>query len=281
MRTRVRLLPLALMAVALLAFAACGGNDSNANQQTADSTTASGQSGGTQSGSAGSSSTAATRTIELNCDQDLKSFRFDGELSLKSPQTGSNGSGGISSVVGSLLQNVKFTGAFAAPDRTQFKLDGGGNSPLGTIELIQIGNTSYIKLGSAPWQQSQGDSSASGIVGQVDPRELCQQFEQGLTGPAPARSEKVNGIDATRFDYDRAALQKLGNSAGGLLGSIVGPNGELPENAKMSVWVSDKDKFPVKMQVTASGKQNGEDLSLNMDLNVTDLNGNVTINAPR
>jgi hypothetical protein len=267
--------------VALLAFAACSDDDSNANQQTANSTTTSGQTGSTQSGGAGSSSNAATRVIELNCDQELKSFRFGGELALKSPQSGSNGSGGISSVVGSLLQNVKFSGAFAAPDRTQFKLDGGGNSPLGTIEFIQIGNTSYVKLGSAPWQQSQGDSSASGIVDQVDPRDLCEQFEQGLTSAVPARSEKVNGFDATRFDYDRAALEKLGDSAGGLLGSIVGPNGELPENAKMSVWVSDKDKFPVKMQVTASGKQNGEDVSLNMDLNVTDLNGNVTIDAPR
>jgi hypothetical protein len=269
------------MAVALLAFAACGDDDSNADQQTADSTTTSGQTGGTQSGSGGSSSGAATRAIELNCDQDLKSFRFAGELALKAPQSGSTGSGGISSVVGSLLQNVKFTGAFAAPDRTQFKLDGGGSSPLGTIELIQIGNTSYIKLGSAPWQQSQGDSGASGIVDQVDPRELCRQIEQNLTSAVPARNEKVNGIDATRFDYDRAALGKLGDSAGGILGSIVGPNGELPENAKLSVWVSEKDKFPVKMQVSASGKQNGEDTSLNLDLNVTDLNGNVTIDAPR
>ena len=69
--------------------------------------------------------------------------------------------------------------------------------------------------------------------------------------------------------------------AAGELVAVVGPNGELPENAKLSVWVSEKDKFPIKMQVSASGKQNGEDFSLNMDLNVTDLNGNVTIDAPR
>jgi hypothetical protein len=274
------------MAVALLAIAACGGDDSNDDQQTAESTatnatTASGQSGGTQSGSSGSSSGATTQAIELNCNQNLKSFRFSGELSVNSPQSSSSGSNSIASAVGSLLQNVKFTGAFATPDRTQLKLDGGQNSPLGAIEFIQIGDTSYIKLGTAPWQQSQGDSATAGFVDQVDPREICRQFEQNLTSSVPARKEQANGVDATRYDYDRAALEKLGDSAGGLIGAVGGSNGELPENAKMSVWVSEKEKFPVRMQVTASGKQDGEDYSLNMDLNVTDLNGNVTINAPR
>ncbi|MGD9892902.1 MAG: hypothetical protein AB7R89_21160 [Dehalococcoidia bacterium] len=281
MRTRVRLLSLALMAVALLAFAACGDDDSNADQQSAEATAASGQTGGTQSGGSGSSSSTTTRAIELNCDQDLKSFRFAGDLSLNTPQGGSSAPNNIASVIGSFLQNVKFDGAFVTPDRTQLKLDGGQSSPLGAIEFIQIGNTSYVKLGSAPWQQSQGATDSSGFLAQIDPREICHQFEENLTDSVPAQKEAVNSVDATRYDYDRAALEKLGASAGGLLGTVGGSNGELPENATLSVWVSDKEKFPVKMQIAASGEQDGEDYSLNMALNVTDLNGNVTINAPQ
>lgn len=286
MRTRARLLPFLLMAVALLAVVACSDDDSNAERQTADATasatTAAGQSNATQTGGSAAATQApanATRALELDCGRDFKSFRFTGELSLKAPQGGSSASD-LTSVVGSLLEDVKFTGAYAAPDRTQLKLDGGQNSPLGTIEFIQIGNTSYTKLGSAAWQQSQANGATSGIVDQVDPREICRQFEQSLTGDVPSRKEQVNGVEATRYDYDRTALEKLG-SGDGFLGAIGGSGEDLPENTKMSVWVSDKDKFPVKMQIDASGTQAGEDFAIKMSLNVTDLNGNVTINAPR
>jgi hypothetical protein len=289
MRIRTRLLPFLVMAVALIAFAACGGDDSQAERrttanETATSTAQAQQSGGTPAGGSGSRSTAATqappdatRTVQVQCTTDLKAFRFNGQLSLKSAQGGGN-TADLSSIVGSLLQDVKFSGAFVAPDRTQLKLDGGQSSALGTIEFVQIGNTSYTKLGSAGWQQSTGPGPAD-LTDQFDPREFCRQIEQGLSGNVPSRKEKVNGVDAIRYDYDRAALEKLGNN--GFLGSVAGPNDQLPEKITMSIWVSEKEKFPVKMLVSASGKEDGQDYSVDMELNVTDLNGNVTINAPR
>lgn len=283
MQTRTRLLPLLLMAVALLAFAACGGDDSEAERRTAENeagsaTAAAGQSGGSSGGAAVATQAPAdaTRTVQVECSTDLKAFRFNGQLSMKSSASSSN-SGDLASALGSLLENVKFTGAFVAPDRTQLKLDGGQNSPLGAIEFIQIGNTSYTKLGSAPWQQSTGQGPAD-FTEQLDPREFCRQIQQGLSGNVPSRKEKVNGVDATRYDYDRAALEQLNN---GFLGSVAGPNGQLPENVKMSVWVSDTEKFPVKMVLNASGQQGGDDSTINLEMNVTDLNGNVSIDAPR
>lgn len=283
MSIRTRLLPLVLAAAALFAFAACGGDDSNAERRTSESqstnaTVTTNQSGGGSSGASSAATRApadSTRTVQVQCAADLKAYRFNGQLSLKAPQGGTN-SADITSIVGSLLQDVKFSGAFVAPDRSQFKLDGGQNSALGAIEFIQIGTTSYTKLGSSPWQQATG--GPNDVVDQLDPREFCRQIEQGLSGDVPSRKEKVNGVDATRYDYDRAALEKLG---GGFLGTVTGSDDQLPENTKMSVWVSDKEKFPVKMQIAASGKQDGEDYNLSMELNVTDLNGNVTINAPR
>jgi hypothetical protein len=283
MRIHLRLLPLLVAATVLLV--ACGGDDSKATQESsANATATTGQSSGSASGGSIGSSSAATpapadsrRMLQVDCGQDLKAFRFNGRLALKAPQSGTNSSD-FSSIIGSLLQDVKFSGAFVAPDRSQLKLEGGKDSALGAIEFLQIGSTSYTRFGSAAWQQSSIGGSPTDFLQELDPREICTQVEQNLRADVPSKKEKVNGVDAVRYDYDRSTLQQLGS---GFLGAAGGPDDQLPENVKLSVWVSEKEKFPVKMQMSASGQADGQNYAMEMEVNVTDLNGNVRIDAPR
>jgi hypothetical protein len=286
MPTRARLLSL-MLAVATLILVACGGDDSKAEEKTRDSQTATPAAAAaatsaptsSTSGSArasGTPSTGSSQTLQLNCD-DVRAFRFNGKLSLDAPHSGS-GSGDINSLIASLLRDVAVSGAYVAPDRTQFKAEGGANSPIGTIEVIQIGNTVYTQLGSTGWQQSTGEGNPLDFVQDFEPRQLCSGLGQRLPADVPTRKERVNGVDATRYEYDRAALERLNDD---LLDELDPEDDPIPDNVKLTIWVADKEKFPVKIALTGTGEQDGQPAGLNLELNVTDLNGNVQIEAPR
>jgi hypothetical protein len=291
MRTGIRVLLLGLFAAAVLLLAACGGDDSEAEVKSREATPAPaaalGQASASESTpapSGGGQARAtqapanATRTLQVSCGDDLKAFRFSGRLLLQTSGTGGNSADPISAAA-SLLGDVKFSGAVVAPDRASFKFEGGKDSLFGgqAIEFIQIGDTSYTKIGGTGWQSATG-SGALDLTEGLDPREMCKTIQDSLRADVPSRKEKVNGVDAIRYDYDRNTLEKL-EDAGGFFGDIIG--GDLPENFKMNVWVSEKEKFPVKMTMFGSGIAQGEKYSMELELNVTDLNGNVKIDAPR
>ena len=294
MRTKPRLLLLVLVAIATLTLAACGGDDSKAEKKSsADQTAAAAttQPSGSASGSSGGltsprpsgvvvspSSGSAGRALQLDCGKDLKSFKFDGKLALQTPQ-GSDSAADFSSIFGSILSDVKYSGAFVSPDRTSFKFEGGKDSPIGVVEFIQIGTTQYTKLGSTGWQQTTSSGGPADIADNFDPREICTQIQKTLSADVPTRKEKVNGVDTTKYEYDKKALEKLGSD--GIFGGLAGINGQLPDNAKLNLWVSDKEKFPVKLTMNADSQQDAQKYTVNLELNVTDLNGNVAINAPR
>jgi hypothetical protein len=215
----------------------------------------------------------------VDCGDSVKALRFDGKLSIQNGTSASSSGNGndFGDLFSSLLNDVKFSGAFQAPDRTQLKAElGGDNSFLnGPVEFVQIGSTSYTRLGSTAWQQSENND---GPADRFDPRTFCRDLVQRLPGDVQGRKEKVNGVDTTRYEYDRKALEDAGIS----LGDVAGGNGTLPENTKLTVWVSDKEKFPVKLVMTGSGTQSGQAVSTNIELNVSDLNSSsVKVDAPR
>ncbi|MGH2603486.1 MAG: hypothetical protein ACRDJ9_29395, partial [Dehalococcoidia bacterium] len=190
MPTRARLLPLLLAAAALI-LVACGGDDSKAEEKTRDNQTSTPTAVAAAttepSGSArasGTPSSGSGQTLQLNCD-DVSAFRFNGKLSLNAPDSGTS-PGDINSLVASLLRDVAFTGAYVAPDRTQFKAEGGTNSPIGTVEVIQIGNTVYTQLGSTGWQQSTGQGNPLEFIQDFEPRQLCSGLAQRLPADVPS-----------------------------------------------------------------------------------------------
>ena len=282
MRHRIRALPLAALAAAVVVLAACGGDDSKAERKTRDEqpdSTAAAPIAAVATGTAAAAAGgAATRTLDLNCGDQIKSFRFDGKLALQRPGAGSAASDDVTGLISGLLEDVKFNGAFAAPDRTQMKIDLGGKDSLfggEGIEFVQIGTTSYIKLGANAWQKQ--DNAGDGALEDLDPRSFCAQARDSLPRTVQGRKDKVNGVDATRYEYDRKDLE----GAAGFFGDLVG-GGELPENAKLTMWVAEKEKFPVKMTVAASGRESGQPFSINLEFNVSDLNSSsVRVEAPR
>lgn len=294
MRARWRAPLVMAVAAVMVVVAACGGDDSKAEKKSgnnveATATTASASSSatgstGTSSGSAASTQSGSSSTtvssgskLAVDCGTNIKAFKFDGKLALQTQQASNASATDFGSLLSSILSDVKYTGAYVAPDRTQLKAEfASKDSPIaGPLEVVQIGADSYTKLGNTAWQKG-GAGGPADFLGGLDPREFCKSVISALPTAPTSRKEKANGVDATRYDYDRSSIAKLQGVTGGLTG------GELPENFKLSVWVSDKEQFPVKMALSGSGTNAGQPYALDLQLNVSDLNsGSIKIDAPK
>lgn len=287
MSLRLRGSVLAALSAGVLILAACGGDDSTAEQKpspaqqaaaptqaateraAAPATTAS----TTAAAPAGTGTGAGQARLTLNCDQSVSRYRFEGQLGVKTPP----GAGGAAATFAPLLEDVKLSGARVEPDRTQMRVELGSksaNSPLAgqAVEIINIGAITWMRIGQTPWQQS----DAGGITGQLDtftPDQLCDTFSGGLP-QVQGRKERVNGVDATRYDYTRKDLASGTDFLGAEIDSF--------SDVKLSVWVTDKEKFPAKVTLDATGDKDLAGYAVKLDLNVNEINASgIAIDAPR
>lgn len=277
---------LAALSATVLVLAACGGDDSAAEQkpspaqQAAAPTPAPTERVATATSVAAPAGTAnpgsAQGRLLLNCNQSVTRYRFDGQLALKMP-AGAGGSGGLADSFAPLLEDVKLSGARIEPDRTQMRLELGSksaNSPLAgqAVEVITIGANTWTRLGQTPWQQS----DAGGLAGQFEsftPGDLCDTLSGGLP-QVTGRKERVNGVDATRYDYTRKDLASGTDILGGEIDSF--------SDLKLSVWVTDKEQFPAKVVLDATGDKDLTGFTVKLELNTSEINApSISINAPR
>jgi hypothetical protein len=233
---------------------ACGGDSGSNSSNTNDVT--------------GSGASAAGTLREINLAQSvqtiqqLKSFKFD--LSLKMDLGGTTTATGdplgdafIGAFLG-LLTDVKASGAFVGPDSIQATVKLAGQE----VSVIQIADKAWVKDGGA-WRATAADSFLMGM----SPEDLFTEFmpDEVLKG-AKVTQEKVNGVDATRYSYDKATLEKLALD--------MGEAAELEDlqRANLDVWLN-KDNVPVKVVMDFAGKnEKGNTMGLKLELNVTNIN---------
>jgi hypothetical protein len=270
---RVHRLVLALAAAAVL-IAACGGDDKKDDDQPAAGSAATAATSGTQvtsqSTAQATAARAATSTavaqgeqvIATDCLKGVKSYRYEGKIQLKLPAGATSGA-----LPGLELNDISFSGAFVEPDRNQFKVDLGFTS----FETVTIGTDAWTRLGGAGWTKS----SEGGIS--FSPDQFCQAnlTELNKANVKPSK-DKVNGVDALKYEFDKNAIVRVNNIFGNG-GSLP----DLPDNTRMNLWVTEKERWPVKMTLT--GSRTGTDpYNINFEFNLTDINkGGITIDAPR
>jgi hypothetical protein len=252
-------LGLLVVALAALLFAACGGDDKKSGES------GSGTSAGTTA--QGGSPTARDDSLATtNCLKDVKSYRFEGKLSFRLPS-------GTAASVGTQQGDFTFSGAFVAPDRSQIKADLAGFS----FEQVQIGSDAWTRIGNGGWTKSAADSSGGFSF---TPESFCESnlTELNKAGVKPTR-DKVNGVNALKYEFDRNALNRLNDLFGN--SDSAADLTTLPDNTKLTLWVTEKERWPVRMTLTGDGKVNNEQLAFNMQFNVTDINKDIKIEAPR
>jgi hypothetical protein len=256
----------------MVVLAACGGDKKKEDGSSSAAATQSGAESAQQAttapteaarqATASPAPTQTERVIAADCLKGVKSYRYEGKVRLKLPTGQSSGL-----PAGIELNDVAFTGAYVAPDRSQFKVELGPT----TFETIAIGNDEWTKFGPSGWIKSPGTGGLA-----FNPDSFCRTNLSDLdrAGVKPSK-DKVNGRDALRYEYDKKTISRLNNLFGG------GPLPELPDNTKVTLWVTESEHWPIR--VTLAGDRSGADpYAINFEFNLTDLNkDDIKIDAPR
>jgi hypothetical protein len=249
---------LALGAGILLAIAVAGCSGDK------DASSAAGAAGG----GAGSNVNLSQSAAKLSS---LKSFRFTANASIDfqgtTPSTAEDALGGA--MMGMLLgglKDVKVEGAVVAPDQIELTVDMSDQQ----FGFVQIGNQAWVKY-FGTWQSIQPEDL--GLEDNLDFSDLAADaLPAEVVQAAKVTKEKVNGVDATRYSFDKAALQSLADDL---------EPGQDIESANMDVWLTDEG-VPVKLALKLKGKgENGEKADVQLDFALKDLNSNITIKAPQ
>lgn len=232
---------------------------------------------GTLGGATGSSGTAAAKPagdlVSPDCFKSVSAFKYDLTFKIDVKQNGT-ATPDPSFDLASLLGNIHVVGAFQSPDRTQAQFQVLGQN----VQTITIGSDTWTKQGNGPWQK--GDSSAD-LAASFTPNDLCQQSLSGLsaTGVKPT-SEKLDGQNVSHYRFDRNALARFQDVFGTLGGN--GGNDQLPADASLEVWVTDKERLPVKMLLHGSQDSAEASYTIDLDFTITDLNGkDIVIQPPQ
>lgn len=274
-RLKRSILGLAIGAIAALTLA-CGGGGGDDPDPTATSGSG-GSSGGTTgtatpSGSgSGSGSNAPTRASISN----LNSYKY----TIKMTGTGSimaDIAGGLEEIGGSSSGSVTFevSGAYIKPDKAQTTIK------LGSFE------TSTVIIGNQQWTSAFGQviGPSPATTSDVTSANFLADFwtDDGLGSAIEdfkcGGKENVNGVSATKCTLDKAAVERLSREDPTFMDGI---NASSLTTANVDAWIADGG-YPVRMRMQMAGKDDaGANFTMNVEMDVTDINGNFQITAPR
>ncbi len=205
--------------------------------------------------------------------ESLKSFRFD--LLMKLDLGGSSGTlgegvgGALGAALLGALGDIRAEGAYVAPDQMDVKLRLFGEE----LSYVQIGSKAWVKQGSK-WEATTPDAASGMSFG--SPSDLFDQFlpKEVLRG-AKTTKESVNGVSATRYSFDKKAIESLAKD--------MGEDFDLKDlsEAAFDIWLSDSN-IPVKVVMSFAGKdENGNTVSMKFETNLRDINSDqIKIKAP-
>jgi hypothetical protein len=260
---------LAPFAAGLLALVvACGGDDGG--QSNSDNSTTGG------SGSSVSQelnlAEAATQLMEL------RSFRFNVSLKLDL------GLGDLTDTAGgeddefgaaladaflALFSDISAQGAYVAPDSFDVKIMLAGEE----AHMIQIGDEAWVNDGSG-WVAT--DPSEDELTPFGSPTDLAFDFlPDEVLQNAEISSEKVNGVNTTKYHFDKASLEAVAAD----LGESTGDMGEVDE-ITLDAWLAEGN-IPVKIALKASGTNaDGGSMSVDVAFEISDINADISIDRP-
>jgi hypothetical protein len=205
----------------------------------------------------------------------LESFRFDvsikmdlGDLLSGAGSTEDEFGAAFAELLLGLFGEIKAEGAFIAPDKIDVKMTMAGEE----MAFIQIGDKAWMKEGGV-WQVTEAEDFDS--VLSATPADLFDLLPDQILNGAKTSSERVNGVQATRYSFDRKALEDIAKS--------FGEDADFKDvtEANIDVWLT-QEQIPVKVSVNMGGKDDsGQSMSIRMELNVRDINsGSIQIRPP-
>jgi hypothetical protein len=257
MKFNARYLALVLVVGLLggLLLAACGGGGDNeeateAQQPAVEATEA------TEATPDQTEEPPAEVTPPTDAFADLDSYRYSAHIVFGGEDLADQG-----------LSDVTFdmTGAFVAPDRNQVRVQGDVGGLNLEEESIIIGARSWVRSGDT-WTEGDPDFDTAdlgppGFFAGFDPEEIR------VIEPT---EETVNDVDAFHYSIDKADIEQLQ-----ALAQIFGESDsleDLPQDLSLDLWLAKDGGWPVKMILSAQGESDGSQVSVEMSMDITDVN---------
>lgn len=283
----LRWIPMALFAAVLVFAVACGGDDdsgstgatgANTGASTGAATGASTGSASTGSAPTGSTGAATGSTGSIDLDsvasslENVDSFRFNMtiQMDVDAPDDGDEDAQAAAMMM-AMFGNMRVEGAYVAPDRVQTRMNFFGMN----VQAIQIGNEAWTNDGSGWVEDPSGDVGSSLPIDVTSPESIFDFIPADELEGARTSRESVNGVQTTRYTFDKDALEAMAQTSGEDLGDL----SEI-DTFNLDLWLTD-DGLPVKMVMQMEGLSEGVQLSIQMEYNITDINdSSIRIDRP-
>lgn len=226
------------------------------------------------SGSVTPSATGAVRRLRL---PDLNSYRYsmrmEGTPGVIAEIVGRPVPSGVNPNTGTLVMEIK--GAYVKPDRGTSTTSYGGTQ----LESVTIGRQQWRNVGGqfqAPTNLSSPDEEDYSFVASFwdnSADDFLKDFSCGSS------RETVNGVSTRKCTADRATIDRLNRegklfSAGGL---------DVPQfsSASAEIWTTDDGRV-IRFRSNMAGKErSNREVTLKIEVDITEINASITINPPR
>jgi hypothetical protein len=199
--------------------------------------------------------------------------------------------------------SVTFDAKFQAPDRLHgtAAFSGDVEELPGEIEVVQIGETMWVRQEGEDWVQLRQDETAIfflpllTLTSAGSPSFYLNALEFGSLRLVAARpAEDVNGVSAVPVRLDKAALIDL-LGQGIIRGAEGEPNtdiqenaqGALPEDIVVETWIAEEGGYPARIVIDLSTKESDEGfllwrspVSIHLQMDITDTDIAVNIQPP-
>lgn len=246
MKVKGYYLPLVLVVTLLggLLLAACGGGEeeeAEAPPAAAEATEAPEE--------------AAQVPVPTDAFAELESYRYSLRISFESAELAEEGFGDVS---------FDLTGAFVAPDRSQVRVQGDVGGLALEEETITIGSRTWVRSGDT-WREGEASFDTTDLA----PNAFFAGFDAEQLKVIKPSDETVNGVDSLRYSVDKADVEQLQ-----ALSAIFGDGAaleDLPENFSLDLWLAKDGGWPVKMVMTARGASDGEEINMELSMDITDV----------
>ena len=270
-----RFVALAGGALLALMLAACGGGDDDNSDATSDGASEAGTPSGSASTPASGATSSAGSVTNSGIDN-LDSYKY----TLKMTGTGgpvgdiTSGLSGLGDDTSPSDVVLEVTGSFIKPDKAQTAIKVAGFETSTTV----IGNQQWTTFGGqtiGPQPATASDlADANFLQGFWEGEEITDNIKDFKCGD----KENVNGVSATKCTADKAVIDRMAREDPSLLSDL---DASSLSNAQIDVWLTDAG-YPVRMRMDVAGKDTAnEDFSFKVEMDVTDINGNFQISAPR
>lgn len=194
---------------------------------------------------------------------DLKSYRMHMESTTEAPSMTGEGMETIDIVMDMAVVNDP------PPTKTHMVMPDPSGMGMGDMEVITIGNTSWIKMGGDSWMEStvpETDTETSENITDY----LDMDSDMDYLG-----KEKVNGVNCKHYKVDADIDVDIADAPGGV--------GELASHYKGEVWIADEGGLPevmIRSKGTTEMETMGETMVSVDQIDITNINSSIDISPP-